>query len=189
MNVAGRLLEVLRRRSRRRGFGVHSPFAYRYITEVVAQRYSYYAYDDIAINWCKNGSGDRRMPESEARLLFRIACHQQADVALYLNPTTEQHFIPLMLAKPSTQIDGSDGATLAVADGIYGADDIAALKRVVESGGVVVLRNMADVESGTAKAYEIVKQTGFGMSFTDGRTAVYVGKSYLPRQDFELVLC
>ena len=47
---------------------------------------------------------------------------------------------------------------------------------------------MADVESGTAKAYEIVKQTGFGMSFTDGRTAVYVAKSHLPRQDFELVL-
>lgn len=31
----------------RKGFGVHSPFAYSFITKIIEERYGYYCYDDI----------------------------------------------------------------------------------------------------------------------------------------------
>ncbi len=42
-----------------RGFGIHSPFAYRFITEVLNQPYAYYAYDSL--------------PLHPQRLIYRVA--------------------------------------------------------------------------------------------------------------------
>ena len=45
-----------------RGFGIHSPFAYRFITEVLAQRLPYYGYADISA-------------DSRIRLIFRVIAY------------------------------------------------------------------------------------------------------------------
>lgn len=42
-----RFADRIRRLWRGRGNGVHSPFAYRFITEVLHQRDGYYAYDEL----------------------------------------------------------------------------------------------------------------------------------------------
>jgi len=60
-------LTLFRCMRHRRGFGIHSPFAFRFVTEVLAQRLPYYGYTDI--------SGDPRI-----RLLFRLT--------VYFRPTT-----------------------------------------------------------------------------------------------------
>lgn len=51
-----------------RGFGVHSPFAYRFIREVICERYAFYAYDalDAAAGGWPGGV-------RAARLLLRVA--------------------------------------------------------------------------------------------------------------------
>ena len=48
MNPFSSLWHSLLRRRHSRGFGIHSPYAYRFVTDVVRPRiYGYYAYDDI----------------------------------------------------------------------------------------------------------------------------------------------
>ena len=48
MNAVGRLWVRLRRFGHRRGYGVHSPFAFGFLTYVVYERGEYYAYRDLA---------------------------------------------------------------------------------------------------------------------------------------------
>lgn len=63
----------------RRGFGVHSPYAYRLITEVLRETARFYAYDEIQ-NILKNSSSqtvDYKVKKKRGRLLFRIVNRYQ----------------------------------------------------------------------------------------------------------------
>ena len=73
----------------RKGFGVHSPFAYNLITKVIEETYSYYAYQQIEEVWhtrvCNQLTQDdfqRRKPVSEkyGRLLFRMVNRFRPDI-------------------------------------------------------------------------------------------------------------
>ena len=57
-----------RRAARSRGFGVHSPFAFRFIREVLRQPYAYYAYPEIEC-LCREDKTDVRV----AKALYRLA--------------------------------------------------------------------------------------------------------------------
>jgi len=52
---------------RSRGFGVHSPFAFRFIREVLRQPYAYYCYSEIS-----RAASDTK-DERVAKALFRLA--------------------------------------------------------------------------------------------------------------------
>lgn len=41
------IAEYIRRMGKARGFGIQSPWAYAFVTEVIGERWPYYAYDDI----------------------------------------------------------------------------------------------------------------------------------------------
>lgn len=41
------IAEYLRRMGKARGFGIQSPWAYSFVTEVIGERWPYYAYEDI----------------------------------------------------------------------------------------------------------------------------------------------
>ena len=60
--------EALERFRHRRGFGIHSPFAYGLVREVIFERGMYYAYE---------GTG---RSDADGRLLFRLANFQQPAV-------------------------------------------------------------------------------------------------------------
>lgn len=67
---------VWMRRSRHsRGFGVQSPWAYRFIRYVVNEHYPYYSYDDLKQEIPELSSRERKM----CRLYFRLANYRQAD--------------------------------------------------------------------------------------------------------------
>ncbi len=68
MKWAGRTFRWLKRFRKRRGYGVHSPFAFNLITGVFFEKEAYYAYAPLAA-WRK---GRTTAPERNDRLLFRL---------------------------------------------------------------------------------------------------------------------
>ncbi len=77
-----RYLNAYVRHHRSRGFGVHSPYAYKFVREVLGQRLPYYSYDQIdelRRNVVRLGGGRWKrqgvMSAHDAKLLFRITNH------------------------------------------------------------------------------------------------------------------
>ena len=62
-------MSTLLRLPRTRGFGVQSPFAYRFLREVITERWPYYAYDDLKT--LSRDEDERRL----GQLLLRLSNH------------------------------------------------------------------------------------------------------------------
>ena len=82
MKTLKRLLTSFNRYKRSKGFGVHSPFAFYLILNVLRERLPYYAYANIelrsnmALNLSARISRHRRVISiKNAKMLFRIACY------------------------------------------------------------------------------------------------------------------
>lgn len=82
-----RIIRWFRRFRQRRGYGVHSPIAFEWITDVVYnQSAQYYAYASLSQqhhNW------QGLLSEKDARLLFRIANHLRANRILVVENSTD----------------------------------------------------------------------------------------------------
>lgn len=97
-----RILRWFRRFRQRRGYGVHSPFAFEWITDVVyLQKAQYYAYAPLAE---QHEAWQGVLSVKDARLLFRIANHQRAHRLLVVGQGIEREIHYLQAARPSAQI-------------------------------------------------------------------------------------
>ena len=97
-----RILRWFRRFRQRRGYGVHSPFAFEWITDVVyLQKAQYYAYAPLAE---QHEAWQGVLSVKDARLLFRIANHQRAQRMLVVGQGIEREIHYLQAARPSAQI-------------------------------------------------------------------------------------
>lgn len=68
-----------------RGFGIQSPWAYRFVRYVVNEHYPYYVYDDLRPLFPHLSKRERRVCE----LYLRIANHQQAGEAVLVGDVSE----------------------------------------------------------------------------------------------------
>lgn len=76
MGLLKRYRTALARHHRSRGFGIHSPSAYKFVTQVLRERLPYYAYGDLRnLRKALQAAGERCPSDHEARLLFRIVNH------------------------------------------------------------------------------------------------------------------
>ena len=91
MSQIGSLLVWLRRSRHSRGFGVQSPWAYRFIRYVVNEHYPYYAYDDLSRLY----EGYPKQIQKLCRLYFRIANFWQAEQVLDYSAASETDVIRL----------------------------------------------------------------------------------------------
>lgn len=73
-----RALVWLRRSRHSRGFGVQSPWAYRFIRYVVNEHYPYYSYASLEDKWKESGMKERKL----CRLYFRISNYLQSPTVL-----------------------------------------------------------------------------------------------------------
>ncbi len=169
-----RFLGAPRRLARRRGFGVHSPFAYDFIRRVISQPYAYYCYPRLRLLARQSG-----MRPDLLRFLFRVAlCFRPQSVAVIGADDRMRDAILGAVAEgsPDLRIDSGSVADLTV---VCGEDSSAQALKCAQNGGVVVF-------AGRRRTYGVARNlwlsTRHGMMFRGSDVAVYVGRAYLPHQ-------
>lgn len=162
MTLAGRINQWLSGFRHKRGFGIHSPFAYRFITETLHQEHAYYAYS--------------RLSTADERLLFRIVLAlRPASVALVDTPALRK---AVKFAMPSVRFTTPEHAELVVASGSSAPEPSAAA-----AFPHLVLLGRRDPAA--IRLWQ--KAMPCGMSFDNGSTRfVAVARTSLPRQDFSV---
>ena len=163
----------LRRFRHRRGYGVHSPFAFGFITGVVYERTPYYAYAElVALHpWWMRLPGFR--PIARCRLLFRLANFAEArTVSLVGSLALEREYV--CAAVPSAAvIDGVADFVLVAAERIA---DAVALAAAMSARGMLVVEGIhqSDFTRAIWKKVEADPNTGvtfdlydYGIAFFD----------------------
>lgn len=141
------VLEAYRRWRHTRGYGVHSPFAYDMVKEVVRPErgYAFYGYEEID-NYLYNGKSDTRLPHvrRHARMLLRLASWLDIRTAYMPNdePATP-YYSALRSARSDMRITSAmadiDRCRLVASSG--GFVSLELLQRLVaQPGRVLVLR-------------------------------------------------
>ena len=157
------LARAVRRWWRSRGHGVHSPFAYRFITTVLRQRgaAAYYAWPRV-----------EAMPSPEwHKLLFRLVCEFAPSRVDALRLTdTEREAIVLADSRVEVCADTPD-------------IPFAGIRLTAPGVEVLVERNITGHDSRWAA---LLASMTSGMTFTAGLVGIAVIRHDLPRQDYEV---
>lgn len=169
-----RIMGAPRRLARRRGFGVHSPFAYDFIRRVISQPCAYYCYPQL--RQLARAAG---MRPAVQLLLFRVSLNfrprhlvvEGADDAV-----RDAIIAAVAEGSPEVRTDGDGPADMTVVCGEVG--ESVALQ-CAEHGGVVVF---TDKRRTSGLARNLWLSTARGMLFRGSRVAVYAGAPHLPHQ-------
>ena len=161
---------IVRRELRSHGFGVHSPFAFRFIREVLFQPYSYYAFYELEEN---NAIGKQK--KETLKRLYRLILYfspaeltiagededisRMVEVARYENKTKENI---------SMLISGNDSG-----DAGKDMDVIVRLLNKRENRVIEEMKRNCDIR-------------GYGMIFYGKNMAVQVNDRRLPRCDYNV---
>lgn len=156
-----------------RGFGVHSPFAFSFITQTLRDKSStYYLYPAIEYN----GGRDK----SELKLLLRVLCRlHPASVDIL---SIAQYKIIADIVKevdPATLINKVENPEFMIVENTNDID-CESLTRCLESGGNVFFFNVDE------KILDVSNRMTHGMTFSNGKVMIAVGRPDLPRQHFEI---
>lgn len=128
----------LRRFRHRCGYGVHSPFAFEFITGVIYERWPYYAYSelDALLPWWVRGLGLR--PRKRLRLLFRLANWREPARMLLVDPSPEAYAYIRRAVQKAELCSNPDG----VADFIYVSHPSEEALRCADSRSILVVDNL-----------------------------------------------
>ena len=160
MTKSSRFLSVPRRLWRRRGHGVHSPFAYDFLRRVVAQPYAFYAYPHI-----DTLAAQAEVRPALARLLYRLCLH----VAPHPVAVAGIHAAPLV----------------AIMDAVLPAEcprPTASPSLLTATPSIVTLF----VNDAVQEALPLWQSMPCGMLFRGSRAAIIIGYDYLYHQKFDI---
>lgn len=182
---------------RTRGFGIHSPFAFCFVSEVLRERYAYYAYERIGRLVAERGRDDR-LSFSGAKTLFRIAARldcREAILAGYVNNSAVAGIMSLVRKNmPVLQLKGHVKPVgynaIMIVESVEDSTPVAVQAiGVLDKQGVVIVRNLARSEKCRDVEQRIVSaMTDHGAQFCNGRSTVFVGLRYLQPQRFNVNL-
>lgn len=160
------ILSCLNALRHRRGFGIHSPFAYKFITEVLCQHHAYYAYAALG-------------HDSGRRLLVRLVA--------FFHP----HKVEVMAADAPSWLAAAEMADSACTKNIGDADFA-----VVDAEKHAVDEMLPFLDSGAhlmiinADSKTLPALTGYmshGMTFANSSgTIVVANYPHLPQQNFKV---
>ncbi len=153
-----------------RGYGVHSPFAYRFIIRVLRETLPYYGFDRL-----NSLRGD--MSAADARLLFRITdFFRPAKVCVTGTHAAQARSIILAAAPRTRFTDTPEDADMTVAAAPLSAEGLADVRCPV----IMTTRCPEPLWQ------HAIDTSARAMTFTNGRTGVIVNRSGLPRHDYRL---
>lgn len=156
------MFDWLKRQRSSRGFGIHSPFAYNFVLNVLRERYPYYAYDEIV--------------ERDHRLLYRIA--------LNLCPSEIRGAsVPREVIRnlPSTSRNRAKGSFPLY---VITRDTPVAFVEIHAPFAALFLDIDAEMRKRLRRLTD--SMDGYGMVFSNPRRAVVVADRDLPRQNFSI---
>lgn len=161
-----RIVTLPRRRWRAKGFGIHSPFAFDFVTRALAPK------GKVAVRgWGKDGD-----------LLYRCAVYLRP-VRVAVMPGGSPTLTEILRAAcPEIEIVGDDGEVtpdMTVVDAIAG-------QNLPDNGATVYF--IAGMDKGENRAlWERLTASGtHGMDFSDYRTGIICRYGHLPRQSFKI---
>lgn len=165
-----------------RGYGIHSPFAFRFITEVLNGPYAYYAYPSIE----RLSATLAGVSADELKALFRVLVYfQPRHVAVCGEKGTPLYNAVSQITRwavPNACAVGPD----------RGCDFVVVLPGKAEEGLGVVSRQKSSAyiisaEHDCPALDEFIEKLGFGMVFTNRRSvSVIAALPHLPAQYFQV---
>ncbi len=148
MSSLRRCLNWLCRFRHRCGYGIHSPFAFNFVTGVVYEKGEYYAYDRLQKLHAQNGSplssSKAALRRKDLRLLFRLANFQRPARAWLFGASADSAFLPWLKAGSvhthwhTDACAASSAVNLIVADGNWPQAADRLLQSLAEGGMLVV---------------------------------------------------
>lgn len=166
---------------RRKGFGVHSPFAFSLITRTIAERGEYYSYPEL-----------RQLSGNDFRLfslLFRLICR--------FKPTTVNIFSTDSRIKAVTKLADSRIVFNNAVPDMLVIDNLSSKKELNEVFNTLSSLDNKDcyilifnIDRGlNAKLLSMLNDENSrrGMTFSNGRTAILCRCFNLPQQSFMLL--
>lgn len=178
LRLKGRIKAVLtapQRAARRRGFGVHSPFAFSFIRNVIAQPCRYYAYSELDKLCRPNG-----LSKSDVRLLFRVMLSQHpSTIGMYCSQPTERIAqYAGRLACPQARRADSSPMDMIITDAEGFSEKV--IEAAVMGTSVVILTPHKDDVNALWRA------TSRGMLFCRPHITIYIAHNHLPHQRFDV---
>ncbi|MDE5665025.1 MAG: hypothetical protein K2I31_03680 [Duncaniella sp.] len=176
----------IKRAWRSRGFGIHSPFAFRFVTCVLRESGEYYAYREL-----RRIAGSRRR-FGRLALAFRLVCEfRPTDVSV----SGDMDFIEAIsstvrLADSRINVNRVAEADftverktpmLCIIQSADSFDDVDFIESVFRREGAVAFMNASGKEADRLRG--LLRS---GMSFYNRRAIILVSRHDLPRQNFEV---
>ena len=159
------------RLKRSKGFGIHSPFAFNFVVNVLrlSHRYRYYAYDVL--------------PSGVARMIFRIANYYNPPVVTEIGAGC---FLGPFESRKSEAFpqDSMPFVIVNLAD----ETKTSRLHEIASGYGVIIVCNIGSDKSLESLWNSLTVNLPSGMSFTNSKTGILVASPKLPRQHFALWL-
>ena len=175
MALLRRILTWPKRRWRAGGFGIHSPFAFAFVTQVLAKR-------NIDGNEAELRAIAGRNYRQYALLYRCVKYFKPQSVVIY--PTDDATLTRVInLAEPESRII-ADGETAIPDMTIITSDE--GTER--DNGAAVYFISRADKEPRGSFKARMASECERGMDFSDYRTWIMCRFKHLPRQSFKIVL-
>lgn len=202
--------KTLRRFRTSRGLGVHSPFAFDFITKVLKLHdVSYYAYAEIDSFCIRRHRGDKvvnmgftaaNYDPHEARMLFRVLCHFNPATVLEIGQSSEAMHVLINRAVPNAKslrwarenpipIDNDKMCVVVIS--YVRQENYHMMRRYLlelmdkNPQLVLCIRNL-DFKLNRRLWEEVSTVVTYGMTFHDDYTSVSCLFPRLPHQIFEL---
>jgi hypothetical protein len=186
-----RIINYLSRWRHGKGFGIHSPFAYRFVTEVLREQLHYYGYARIAEHY-RHRQHRPHISYHTAKTLFRVINYFSPERIMLVGEVESDLLreIALQVSHKTRFVTGAAEADMVIVSQHEATSALATqcLEAIEKNRATVIF--VSRRSDTMARAWQqVVSTPTFGMTFCSSRKtpSIFVPNPKLPRQDFSVL--